>query len=95
MLTIKIHTPGEGYAVVPVEGEVSIFKDGDHEYTAHCLTLEKSHKEMMDTGQTTAKHKNPRAIVCFGVNGSVHTSYLYDDDRAWIMNANGKTVASV
>lgn len=91
MQTIKIQHKGEGQRIVQTDDEVTILREGDHEYRELCIQLEKSHKE----SQVSSAYEKPFAIICYETPECSHKSYMYDDDRAWIMNANGKTVATV
>ncbi len=85
MFTIKIHIPGEGYEVLSTRGDVSIHAPGESEYEAIYAPC----RDYQDQA------KEPRAILHFEQEDGASARMLYDDDRAWIMNANGKTVASV
>lgn len=95
MQTIKIQHQGEGQRIVQTDDEVTILRDGDHEYGALCLELEKTHKEMAESQEPAEPYRPPNAIICYEKPECSHKAFMYDDDRAWIMNANGKTVASV
>lgn len=87
MQTIKLVAAGECERVFEVDGDVSIVRKGDGDYAAECAKLDKQQQEP------------PRAILQYRTRDSYgstyHRSFIYDDDRAWIMNANGKTVATV
>jgi len=85
MFTIKIQSPGEGYEVISSRGDVSIYKPGDGEYEAIYGPCRDGHQQA----------EEPRAILRFEREDCGSAKMLYDDDRAWIMNANGKTVATV
>lgn len=97
MFTIKIELKDEGYRVIPAMGEITIHREGESEFTAHCLTLENEHMKMVEQGDAEkGSFASPvAAIVYESEDDALVTSYIYSDDRAWIMNANGKTVASV
>lgn len=95
MQTIKIQHKGEGQRIAHTADEITILRDGDHEYSALCYELEKSHHEMAEHQSPAKRYEPPKAIICYETPECSHKAYMYDDDRAWIMNANGKTVASV
>lgn len=99
MQTIKLVVAGECERIFEVDGDVSIVRNGDGDYAAECLKLEKEHKKMQQAGEVKEAYISPRAILQYRTTDSRLTlqgrSFIYDDDRAWIMNANGKTVATV
>jgi hypothetical protein len=102
MQTIKVMHTGEGYQVIPCVGQVVVLAKGDSDYHQLCIELEESLKEQVNLGSIEPfTHHNPRAIICYstpddkGPGVTLCKTYIYDDDRAWIMNANGKTVATV
>ena len=103
MFTIKIEAKDEGYRVIPAIGEISIHREGEPEFTAHCVTLENEHRQMVSDGVVMGSgqvkdpgYESPRAAIVYeSVDDATVTSYIYAEDRAWIMNANGKTVATV
>ncbi|WP_163557575.1 hypothetical protein [Halomonas sp. NO4] len=91
MFTIKIQRQGEGQQIISTDSQVTILREGDHEFTAHSLTLEKEHQKRMERQCPELPYVSPQTILCYGLA----IAYLYDGDRAWVMNANGKTVATV
>lgn len=95
MPTIKIQHKGEGQRVVETGDEITILREGDHEFFALCAELEKSHRETQEMTTERKPYEAPDAIICYETPECSHKAYMYEDDRAWIMNANGKTVASV
>ncbi len=95
MQTIKIQHQGEGQRIRQTDDEITILRHGDHEFHALCYELEESHQEMAEHQSPAKPYKAPDAIICYETPECSHKAYIYDDDRAWIMNANGKTVASV
>ncbi len=93
MFTIKIDEHQNGYRVFSAVSEVAIFKEGDCTYADECRSLAADHEEHIGDGPE--KYRDPRAIIQFETADYLHKAYVYDKDRAWVMNANGKTVASV
>ena len=78
MLTVKIKQSGGGEHVVSASGNVTILRDGDDDFEAICRN---------------ASDSTARAILRFETAEYGSTTFLGEDDRAWIMNANGKTAA--
>lgn len=95
MQTIKIQHQGEGQRIRQTDDEITILRDGDHEFDALCHDLEKAHQEAMENTVGGKGYESPRAIICYETPECAHRAYMNEGDRAWIMNANGKTVASV
>ncbi|HET8791793.1 MAG TPA: hypothetical protein VFM75_11350 [Modicisalibacter sp.] len=101
MLTIKFKREGEGYQVVECYSSLVVLREGDGDYATLCRELEKAHKEQKALGNEVPEpHLNPHTIICYSMPDEPGSrvpskAYMYDDDRAWIMNANGKTVATV
>lgn len=83
MQTVKIANRSDGVRIEEAVSQVAILVEGQVDWDV--LT-----EPCRDSGYI------PRAVLIFtSADGSDCTRFLYEDDRAWIMNANGKTVASV
>ncbi len=83
MQTVKISNRTEGVRIEEAVSQVAILTEGQTDWDAL-------------TEACRSSGHMPRAVLLFTApDGSDGVRYLYDDDRAWIMNANGKTVASV
>lgn len=82
MFTVKLAPKGDSVRIEEAQRDVTLLQVGDTDYEALVEGL--SQPEL------------PRVILSYqGVDGETCRRFIYAEDRAWIMNANGKTVASV
>ncbi|WP_108448747.1 hypothetical protein [Halomonas sp. BN3-1] len=82
MFTIKIAPESDSVTLEAAQRDVTLVQCGETDYEA--LT-----KDLDQSGL-------PRVILCFvEPDGTLCRRFIHAKDRAWIMNANGKTVASV
>jgi len=86
MLTIK-HVQEDGSEeIVPVVGDVSIGRQGDGFYE----------EEIKRQAQCGLEASGCRAVIFHEhPDGSYRRRFLYEKDRSYVMNANGKTIATV
>lgn len=83
--TIKIHTAQGNERVVPAHGEIGIYLEG-----------QKAFQECVDDAVSNgAVPDGCRAILSYKTGEYGSFTYLYEGDRAYIMNNYGKTVAVV
>lgn len=95
MQTVKICSDREGQRIFAVEGQVTILGRRDDDFERVALGLESAHKKMRDSDPSMPEYIAPDYIVRFVHDGAMVDSFIYENDRVWIMNANGKTVASI
>ncbi|MDX5376369.1 MAG: hypothetical protein LPK08_02465 [Halomonas sp.] len=82
MFTIKLSPKDDNTRIEEAQSAVTLIRCGEADYEA--LTKGLSQPEL------------PRVIISYtGADGEWCRRFLYAEDRAWIMNANGKTVATV
>lgn len=92
--TVRIVTTDRDDRLVPAYGEVSILREGRED---HARIVQEMYESMVQQGQIardTALDDVPR-IVGFQTNDCYKRVFLYEGDHAYVMNASGKTVASI
>lgn len=82
MFTVKYSPANDHTVLEAAQREVTLIQHGETDYDA--ITKGLSQKEL------------PRVILQYqGADGERVRRFIYAKDRAWITNANGKTVATV
>lgn len=82
MFTVKYSPANDNTVLEEAQRDVTLIQHGETDYDAITKGL--------------AQAELPRVIIQYqGADSETVRRFIYADDRAWIMNANGKTVAAV
>ncbi|MDW0360822.1 hypothetical protein Q8G38_16030 [Halomonas venusta] len=82
MFTVKYSSANDHTVLEEAQRDVVLIQHGETDYDV--ITKGLDQKDL------------PRVIIQYqGSDGERVRRFIYADDRAWIMNANGKTVATV